>query len=1139
MFHSRQQPWPVSFRDEVEEKAMKIKPVHIARWKRLAKVSRIASLGLAFALPFPASHAQQAGLPQPEPAQHLAGGSIHGTVRAGAAPLPGVPVTATDALTGKKYTAASDAQGNYSMTVPPNGRYVVSAQFTVFAPVAKEALLSSAAPNALIDFSLVLASRAAQQQQHEEKMEAAAAQLSSAGMQSLNLVGSAMDMIAAATGGGNTGVQLPEIAANSDFSSESVAVNGQSGVTNPFAGVDVDQLRKEMQEKGTNASLTGTPEAPGGETRGMNMLGGAGSREGSGGRLGAIFRNLKPNQPHGAFFWEGGNGALNAEDFALRGQPIAEPGYGQNLAGLTFIGAPYIPKLLEHDDKDFLFAALVTDRQSKPFDEYGTVPTAAERTGNLSSLTSQSGNPITIYDPSTGQPFVYNGQTDVIPPNRIAPQAAALLSYLPLPNLPGQLLNYQRLAAADTDTTRFGFRYNRSISSAGSPLLGMLQRYLGRSAPGQSINVNYNYEHIGADELSLFPNFDGKLQTNQYSLQAGYSLGVGNLTQKFSANWNRTNSQLRNSFTSATNIAAAIGLSGLPSNPMLYGLPNVTMNQFSNFDEAQPNFQINQTISLSDASTWTHGKHNVQFGGDVRRVHYDLLGDTDSTGDYTFTGYFTEEPGSHASGIADTGSSLADLLLGLPQQTAIQAPDGKAYLRENAYDAYLQDDWRALPDLTLLAGLRYEYFSPYSEKYDHLATLDTGNDFASVATVLPDGVGPFTGKYPRTLIDPEYNDFSPRIGFAWSLMPDTVLRGGYGINFTNGQYETFAQNLAFQPPFADVQTNEFSLSAPLTLANGFPAPETQGNYAVNKNFRLPYIQVWDLNLQRTVPWNVVLNFGYTGSKGTRLDMVDAPGRTATQSLSGILYDYEDSVAFSNYNAFTASARKRLTGGVSVQARYTYGHSIDDASSIGGHGGTSVTPAQNWQDLLAEESNSSFDIRQQVVGNFLYELPFGPDAHHLTTGRASQILSNLSLSGTFDFATGSPLTPHYQATFADVARGSAGSLRPDRVDGASLTQGGGSLDNWFNKDAFTSPADVYGTASRFSIPGPGTVAVDASLSKTIRFSETRTFELRATADNVFNTVQYSAVDTTLGSASYGQVTGAAPMRAFTFVARFRY
>ena len=149
------------------------------------------------------------------------------------------------------------------------------------------------------------------------------------------------------------------------------------------------------------------------------------------------------------------------------------------------------------------------------------------------------------------------------------------------------------------------------------------------------------------------------------------------------------------------------------------------------------------------------------------------------------------------------------------------------------------------------------------------------------------------------------------------------------------------------------------------------------------------------------------------------------------------------------------------------------------------------------------------------------------------------LNGVSISGNFTLASGQALTPHYEATVSEVARGTTASLRPDRVPGASLTAGGGSLYNWFNKSAFTAPANVYGSASRYSIPGPGTVTLSASLSKTIRFSETRTFEMRATASNPLNTVQYSGVDTTLGSGTYGQVTSAAGMRQFTFNARYRF
>ncbi len=460
-------------------------------------------------------------------------------------------------------------------------------------------------------------------------------------------------------------------------------------------------------------------------------------------------------------------------------------------------------------------------------------------------------------------------------------------------------------------------------------------------------------------------------------------------------------------------------------------------------------------------------------------------------------------------------------------------------------------------NLTLLTGLRYDYDSPYSEENDRLATLDTGNNFATVATVVSNGVGPFTGKYPRDLVYPEKSNFSPRVGFAWHPIKDTVLRGGYGINYTTGQYTKFVQNFAFEPPFADVQTNLATSGASISLANGFPAPQTNGNYAVNKNYRLPYVQVWNVNLQRTIPWNIVLNLGYNGSKGSRLDVIDAPGRFVT-TVNGVQTTTLPTAPTipprpspmttkipspsPTYNALTFSARKRMSGGLSLQATYTYSHAIDDASTIGGNGGTTCGGnclAQNWQDIRAEESNSSFDVRHMVRGNFVYELPFGPDTHLLTANWFGHVLANMNFSGDYEFATGNPLTPHYEATVEDVARGTTNSLRPDRVPGTSLSAGGGSLNNWFNKNAFAPPSGVYGTAPRLSIPGPGTVSFDGSISKSIRFGDMKNLELRATAENVLNTVQYSGVDSTLGSATYGQITSTAPMRQFTFMGRFRF
>jgi hypothetical protein len=1079
------------------------------------------------------------------------GGVIHGTVMSGAVPLPGVAVTATNTLTGKKYSAATSITGAYSLAIPQSGRYVVRAELAAFAAGTQDALLNGAANNKQVDFKLTLASRAAQQEQREQRAQAR--QYSGRGTESLSLEGAGADLIAAASAGSQAGsdTELPTVAGNSDFSGESVAVAGETGYTSPFAGFDRgDRLDAGGPDASSGGGGGGGRGGRGGGGGGRGFGGGGGGGGGGfrGGR--GNFRRFNPNRPHGMIYWDGGNSALNAEPFAIRGRELNQPAYSSNRFGAMLMGVPYIPKLIENDTHDFIFLTLSGQRSSSPFNQYGTVPTADERAGNFQNLTTQSGHPITLYDPgcyagdpNAGQPFANN----TVPGECISAQATKLLSYVPLPNLPGQFQNYRAVATAQTNTTTIGARLVHNFGASSGGMRGFGRRGGGTATQGirQNVNANYNYSHSAADNLNIFPTLGGKSQTHSYSLGLGYSISKGRTTNSLDLRWNRSNSQTLNNFTNATNVAGEIGLNGLPVNPLLYGLPNVTLNQFTSMREQQPSFRTNQTIQLSERLSWRHNTHNFRFGADVHRVHLDLMGQTNSTGTYTFTGLYTEAPGTDPNipaGEAASGSSLADLLLGMPQQTSLQAPYQKSYLRENIIDAYAQDDWRVRSNLSLNVGLRYEYFSPYSEKYDHLATLDTGDNFSQVATVTPNSIGPFSGKFPRTLVKPQKLDFSPRVGLAWRTLKGTVIRTGYGINYTNGQYANFVRYFAFQPPFANVQTNEHtSAGAPtVTLTNGFPAPQTEGNYSVNKNYRLPYVQVWFLDLQRTLPMGIVLNVGYNGSKGTHLDIVHAPGRTATESLSGVLYNYEDSVAFSNYNALAVRLRKRMQNGIGLGATYTYSHSIDNATSIGGNGGTSAGIAQNWQNLLAEESNSSFDVRHKLNGYFVYDLPFGPDEHYLTNGNfLSQALNGLSFSGDFGFATGNPLTPGYEAAILDVARGSTGSLRPDRVQGVSLTKGGGTLDNWFNKAAFTTPANTYGTASRFSIPGPGTVSMDVSLSKTHRFGEMQTMEVRANINNFFNTVQYAGVDTTVGSATYGEVTSAATMRQFSFTARYRF
>ncbi len=267
-------------------------------------------------------------------------------------------------------------------------------------------------------------------------------------------------------------------------------------------------------------------------------------------------------------------------------------------------------------------------------------------------------------------------------------------------------------------------------------------------------------------------------------------------------------------------------------------------------------------------------------------------------------------------------------------------------------------------------------------------------------------------------------------------------------------------------------------------------------------------------------------------------MLRAPNRTATGLLNpdAQAFTYEDSLAFSRFNGMSLNVRKRLQKGVSLQATYFYGHSIDNASSIGGATGV---PAQNDLDLKAEEGNSAFDVRHKLTGNWVLELPFGPNRAFLTKGGFwSKALDGFSLSGDFTFATGTYFTPHFSATVAETSTGTNNSLRPDRIFTQSIT-GPQTIRQWFNPAAFAAPANGFGTASRGSIEGPGIVAVDASLSRTVALGETRSFEARVTATNVFNTVQYSGIDSTQNSLTFGQVTSAAAMRTLTVIARYRF
>ena len=1182
----------------------------------------------------PASAQPQAASTGPTVVQ---GGTIKGTVKAGETPLPGVAVTATNSLTGKKYATTTDVDGAYQMQVPRNGRYVVRTELMGFAAATHDVLVNASSENGGLpaqtaEFKMELASRVSPQPDAAEPTGTAVAgnrtpRSAGAGVsgtvsrvgrgtQSLAVQNNAdADALDATTGQGNAGAELPSLGdvASTDTSAatDSIAVSGTQGQINGLAGFSEDELRnriQDMQRQGfNNGDIAGAflgamqsgnfggpgggpggPEGPGGgfggPGGGRGGFGGGG-RGGFGGGGGGFrgFRGQNPNAWHGTVAYSGYDSALNAAPYLLTGVPLSKPESRQNTLVASFTGSPFIPHLTTPNPRQFVFLSISENRSVRPSVLTAIVPTLAQRYGDLTPA-FQAGRGLngTVYDPSTGLPYGNSGCTGAlyaldpspgacIPQSEFNPSALALLNYYPLPNVNSTLTsyNYQANIPGTSHSTQASGRYNRSFGA--TPTRGGRGFGGGFGRGGQNRNVppglrqsiaeNFAYSHVASSNGSFSPLLSGKTATDGYNVSSSYTVGYGRLNSTATLTWNRSRSQSTNEFTNGgTNPAVDAGvLVGTPTiytNPFYFGVPTIGVaGGLVSLSTTAPLQSVNQTISFSDFVAWSHKRHNMRFGLDFRRIHADSIGSGGALGSFTFSGFATQ------SSAGTGGSSFADFLLGLPQQTKISAGLNKIYLRGNAWDWYAQDDWRARANLTFNYGLRWEYFSPYSEKNGRLVNLNLVGSGSSLAVstvcaaAAPAGAAGTACQSitPGTLVKPDKSMFSPRLAVAWQpkfkWAKNTVVRSSYGINYNVGQYSRFASNMANQQPFYLTQTNTQSTAgnntgctlANMTLNHGFNCSQqaTQSTFGVNPNYRLGMVQAYNVGIQRTLPQGVVLNVDYMGAHAGNLDIIRAPNRNATSVLNPNVtqFNYEDSLGYQRSNALSVNLRNRMRKGIALGAKYTYSHSIDDASSVGGSGNFI---AQNDLDLAAEESNSSFDRRHQLTGTFVIEPPFGPNRAFFNKGGVwAKLLDGYSISGNYTFASGGWTTPVYSLTPQEIAAGAPSSLRPDR-DFTQPIQGAGSHLQWFNTSAFKKPpAGQYGTASRNSIELPGTVSVNGSLSRTVPLGETRSIEFRLNATNMFNTVQYSGVDTVLNSQTYGQVNGVAGMRSLNYLARFRF
>jgi len=1095
-------------------------------------------------------------------------------VSTGKVALPGVTVTAANTLTAKKFTTTTDIDGSYSFALSGRGRYVVRAEFLAFAPQTHEAVVNPQSPTAQVDLELVLASRVQEQQEEQQAVRAANASVGARrGFQNLGTATDLSDLTGAGAGasggdaagglnaGGADASALPFGGAGGDAATESVVSGGGLAQSQNFGNGTDAQIQDRIQQYREGVAQGGFGGPGGG-------FGGQGGGFGGGGPLGGPGvigrggggRGFNLNQPHGSLYFSDDNDVFDAAPFAINGTPSEKASYNQAHFGATIGGPLSIPKIYNGGTKTFYFVNYNGTRADNPVDTFSTVPTMLEREGNFSQSTLPDGSPVQIFAPSSvpagcpvapGQQFPGN----VIPAACISAAnvkaAATLLPFIPVPNatVPNSPLNFHFVSSGQNDTDSLNLRLIHTFGPGGGAGFGGRGGGGGgggggnrRRRNGQSINFTLNYSRNNSQTIGAFPSLNGTSGSQGLNAAAGYSLNHGHLFNLLRFNYNHLHTSTSNLYAFVNDIEGTAGITGVSTDPFDWGLPRLSFSDLASVADPSARRALNQTYTVSDTLGWSHGKHTFRFGGDYRRILQDFRADQNARGGFTFTGFATAEQGANGP-VTGTGFDFADFLLGLPQLTSLQSGTTAYNFSANSFDLYAQDEWKARANLTIQAGVRYEYQGPYTEGNDQIVNLDFVPSLSCVEPVFTGGIGQCTGQhYSDSLVNPDRNDFAPRIGIAWKPVSKMVVRAGYGINYNLAQYGTFIQELAFQPPFAVTATNTADLCPGITLTVGFPSCPTSSvtnNYAVDPNYKLGYVQLWNLDVQTELPHNVVMNVGYNGAKGTDLNIVEAPNRTAIGVVNPAVqpFEFETSDGNSTYNGLSVRVRKRLQSGLAVNGVYVYSKSIDDASSIGGG---AVVVAQNAADISAERGLSSFDQRHKFTGSWIYELPFGEGKKHLQSGPWSHILGGWLWSGDWTFATGTPLSPQIVGSFTEVNSGTSGTLRPNVVPGQPITLPNQGLAEWFNTAAFVAPpSGQFGDAGRNSIPGPGTILFDMAVSKTFQFKEGRTLEFRATGSNIFNHVNFAGVNTNLNSPTFGQVVSVGGMRRVTLLARFRF
>lgn len=785
--------------------------------------------------------------------------------------------------------------------------------------------------------------------------------------------------------------------------------------------------------------------------------------------------------------------SFDSKSFFAKRQNLDKPANDQNQFGLN-LGGPIVR------NRAFFFADFEATRITQGVLRTGRVATADERNGVFASA---------IRDPLTGQPFANN----TIPADRLDPVARNIMNLLPLPNASGTN-NFIRQPNVEDDGERYLVKGDFKASDHDNLFVRFIYTDRTRFVPG----------FIGGLLDGTSTSAWGRNFLESYSTVGGWTKVLGDtMVNELRVSWARGVSDGQQDPFGEDGLAQ-IGFKGVPANPaVLGGIMGVDIAGHIRLGSPNfmPKYQHTDQVQYLNTLSWLRGRHQFKFGADIMLPMNNEYIDIPSTrGNLQFSGQYT-------------GNALADFMLGWAR-TAELSNVHLVNQRRYSYAFFVQDDWRPSDRLTVNLGLRYDYMTPSYEAGNQMANFDP-----NTGALVYAGDGSMAD---RALVNPDRNNFGPRLGFVYQLTPKTILRGGYGLFFNPLDRIGSEDQLSLNPPgLRNINQTTTSTTTPvLVMKDGFPAKYLDpANIVLNRlliraanpDGTNATSQQVAIGMERQVGGSFVLSADFVANNGSHIAVLrnlnqPANGNGARPYPNFAHIQWRDPIGESSYKGVDFAAEKRMSNGYSYRVAYTWSDSRDQAPE---HLAATSGRPQDTNNIAAWEGPSDFDVRHRVVASFIAESPVGRSVDLGSAGNA--ILGDWTVSGIYTARSGRPFTV--------TQGGLEGATWLPNLTGDP--QGQETVDSWFNVAAFTRvPAGQFGNAGRNILRGPGYATFDLSLQRRLSFSPRFAATLRWDIFNMFDRANFGNPNSDITGSTAGTIsTLAGDPRVMQFAIRFHF